>query len=561
MARVDSCVMRKEASMRKQGLGVAVAVLASAARADVLHVDADAPLAGDGQTWNTAYRFLQDALAEAEGNPTVTEIRVAQGTYRPDRDEAGNVTEGDREATFQLAGGVSLRGGYAGLGQPDPDSRDIALYETVLSGDLLGDDGPGFLNNDENSYHVVTGSGTSDTAVLDGFTITAGNADGPADPANVGGGMFNDAGSPTITSCTFRGNIAVTGGGMRNDGAGPTVLECLFLENRGSSTGGAIANVLSSPRVEACVFSDNSAQTGGAIVNGAGSLTVVDCTFSANAADGAGGVMWNVNITVVTVVNCVFLNNTAGAHGGVMRNQDTSVTRVVNCLFGGNAAPSGAVMYGIGGCTVHAANCIFADNEATIEGGALRNDGGSHTIFNGILWGNVPDQIADIAQNTTVKFSDVEGGWPGTGNINDDPLFVDPANDDYRHSAGSPCIDAGNNWGVSPDSADLDGNGDFDELTPLDLDGDPRFADDPATGDTGCGIPVVVDMGAYEYQGVPFGPVKLGDIDADGSVGVLDFLELLAAWGPCPSDCCPADLDLDDAVAVGDFLVLLANWG
>ena len=85
---------------------VAVAVLATAAPADILHVDDDAPLAGDGQSWNTAYRFLQDALAEAAGNADITEIRVAQGTCHPDRDEAGNVTDGDREATFQLINGV-----------------------------------------------------------------------------------------------------------------------------------------------------------------------------------------------------------------------------------------------------------------------------------------------------------------------------------------------------------------------------------------------------------------------------------------------------------------------
>ena len=85
---------------------------------------------------------------------------------------------GDRFATFELKNGVAIKAGYAGFGEPDPNARDTEVYETFLSGDLLGNDGTDFANNYENSYHVVTGSGTNDTAVLDGFIITAGNANG-----------------------------------------------------------------------------------------------------------------------------------------------------------------------------------------------------------------------------------------------------------------------------------------------------------------------------------------------------------------------------------------------
>ncbi len=159
--------------------GAAVVVLSSAAQAGaVLYVDDDAPPAGDGAGWGTAYRFLADALADASGGG-ISEIRVGQGTYQPDRDELNPGGTADREATFQLLNGVALMGGYAGFGAKDPDDRDTELYETILSGDLLGNDGPGeFEDNDENSYHVTTGSGTDETAGLDGFTITAGNANG-----------------------------------------------------------------------------------------------------------------------------------------------------------------------------------------------------------------------------------------------------------------------------------------------------------------------------------------------------------------------------------------------
>jgi len=71
---------------------------------------------------------------------------------------------------------------------------------------------------------------------------------------------------------------------------------------------------------------------------------------------------------------------------------------------------------------------------------------------------------------------------------------------DYRLSSGSPCIDAADNTAVPADELDLDGDGDATEPTPFDLDGDPRFRDDPTTPDTGLGTPPIVDMGAYEYQ-------------------------------------------------------------
>jgi hypothetical protein len=142
----------------------------------ILYVDDDAPAGGDGTSWETAFKYLQDALAAATGGD---QIRVAQGIYKPDQDEAGVVTPGDREATFQLISGVGLNGGYRGCPggdwSGDPDERDIDAYVTTLRGDLLGDDGADFANYDENSYHVVTADGTDGTAALDGFTVTAGN--------------------------------------------------------------------------------------------------------------------------------------------------------------------------------------------------------------------------------------------------------------------------------------------------------------------------------------------------------------------------------------------------
>ena len=115
---------------------------------------------------------------------------------------------------------------------------------------------------------------------------------------------------------------------------------------------------------------------------------------------------------------------------------------------------------------------------------------------------------------------------------------------DYRLAPGSPCIDAGDSttvWLVG--------------IT-LDLDGNLRFVDDPDTADTGVpdGNGAVVDMGPYEVQ-----DPCLSDLDGDGMISIIDLLDLLAAWGPCPG--CPADINGDGQVNIADLLLMLAAWG
>lgn len=147
--------------------------------ARIIYVDDDANGLNDGSSWANAYNFLQDALSYTRSDPNVNEIRVAQGIYKPDANSADPNGSGDRYATFELINGVSLIGGYAGLGEPDPNIRDIQLYETILSGDLNGDDEPNFVNNVENSYNVCHIGWTNGTTVLDGFTVVSGDANNP----------------------------------------------------------------------------------------------------------------------------------------------------------------------------------------------------------------------------------------------------------------------------------------------------------------------------------------------------------------------------------------------
>ena len=250
----------------------------------IIYVDDNTAGTNDGSNWENAYVYLQDALADANSAEKPVEIRVAQGIYKPD--QGAVQTPGDREATFRLINGVTLIGGYAGLGEPDPNARDVELYETILSGDLNGDDvlvdvvdvdDPwDFLyepTRAENSYNIVTGSGTDDSVVLDGFTITAGNTNpgsssglspptGPDDDRwrfTSGAGMFNIFGSPAVANCTFTMNSAFVGGGMFNYDCNLTLTNCSFSENY-SHGGGGMYNKRCSLILANCTFSENWAE-------------------------------------------------------------------------------------------------------------------------------------------------------------------------------------------------------------------------------------------------------------------------------------------------------------
>ena len=169
------------------------------------HVDADAPgSVHDGRSWGTAMLTLQAALAAAGSGD---QILVAEGTYKPD--QGPTFTAANRQASFLLKEGLTIRGGFAGYGQPNPDERDFAKHETILSGDLKSDD-QGSLNLSDNSYHVVIGPADGLPATLDGVTVTGGNADGPY-PHHYGGGLYNPDGKLQAINCTFRDNTGVSG--------------------------------------------------------------------------------------------------------------------------------------------------------------------------------------------------------------------------------------------------------------------------------------------------------------------------------------------------------------
>ena len=308
---------------------------------------------------------------------------------------------------FQLISDVTLAGGYAGCGAPDPDERDIAVYETILSGDLAGDDvvvaAEDLMDEptrSENSYHVVTGRGTDESASLDGFMVSGGYASTAVlGTSRFGGGMYSFQGAATVTNCTFSGNVAaVLGGGMYNRQSDLTVTNCTFSGNSSGTDGGGMFNLESFPTIANCVFRRNYASSGGGMSNRESAPTVTNCVFSENS-------------------------------GGAMTNDRGSGPTVTNCTFSGNSG------YGI-------RNLI--DSTAVVT--------------NSILWDDFFQEI--IGGSPTISFSNVQGGYLGEGNIESEPLFLDADGGDWRLRSESLCIDSGDNDAV-PVEIETDLNGDL----------------------------------------------------------------------------------------------------
>jgi len=465
------------------------AALCTSTFGKIIYVDDDAAGTNDGSSWENAFTFLQDALVDANDSEKPVEIHVAQGIYSPDQGKSQ--TLGDREATFQLLNGVALKGGYAGLGMPDPNAREITGYETVLSGDLNSDDVDVAdlrdllmeLTRIENSFHVVTGSWTDNIAVLDGFVICGGNAlENGAGMLNEsgapivrnctfignmashgnGGGMCNEMGSPVLTNCMFRRNLAVTGGGIACRGLGnPTIIECTVSENLAMQVGGGICTRDNNPTIENCLITNNTSMSyGGGLYCIWSEALITDCIIAENwswnygggifcehtpptitgclidgnwAFVGGGGI--DCLASSPTITNCIISNNTSIIYHGGGIYSGSSSPKVSNCIISGNSAYlDGGGIHCSGadedGGFPEITNCTFSMNSASRGGGALSSQTKASVIVkNCILWG---DTIPQITGEITISYSYIQGGWEGEGNTDADPLFVDSNSSDYH---------------------------------------------------------------------------------------------------------------------------------
>ena len=490
------------------------AAVAFAEPAKVIYVDAGATGAKIGLSWTDACNSLQDALAAAAAADKPVEIRVAQGVYKPDR--GIGITPGDRTATFKLLNGVAVKGGYAGVSGSDPNARDVEIYETTLSGDLAGDDGAEGSGRINNSLRIVTGSGTDKTAVLDGFTITAGFSS--FDPAGTSGdrgaGLMVNAGSPTVLNCRFTGNHASGPGGVvtARNGACPNLTGCEFLNNHGAglycmensnpvltdcrfegNIFRGLESLHSSPVVIGCQFIgnwrnaiqavDSNSVLTDCVFTGGGSempdqgidfisgratltgctfngfkdgameapddLTLVRCTFRDNSGFMAGAVRGAFSRRI-TALECTFAGNDGSVVGAIWGGD----LELHDCEFTGNSG-SGAGAVDGGHERFVANGCVFSGNSGRHGAGAISSraevqrlsnctfvgNRGQHGTFDFLPFGPVPIRLTQCivrdgpeplasrfsgATQISVTYSNVQGGYPGEGNFDADPCFVDP---------------------------------------------------------------------------------------------------------------------------------------
>ena len=418
------------------------------------YVDLEASAGGDGLSWATAFRHPQDAMDVV---PPGSEVWVAEGTYT--RRDVGDTV------LLSMANGVSVYGGFAGT-------------ESAL-GDRNWDDHPVILDGEDSCYHVVV---AADDAAIDGLTVTRGLCDNSSDDQG-GAGVYSDDCVFEILNCRFVDNNAPynSGAAVLNRQGVMLIQNTIFMGNTAGDYGGAASSFHGLMTVDRCSYVGGSAgNDGGAIYGYSAQMTVTDTTFIGNEAFDGGAMCFDG--ATASLSNCVFSGNTASYRGGA--------------IWDGNLSAFG------GSCTV--TNCTITGNAAGVAGdgggggGVLSYGSPALDITNCIIWGNTvgitpsPSQITvEDSGIVAVSYSDIEGGYAGSGNIDADPLFVDAdgadntvgtEDDDLRLQSGSPCIDVADGP-VAP---------------ALDLDGNPR-ADDSAASNDGVGPPWA-DMGAYEYQ-------------------------------------------------------------
>lgn len=373
-------------------------VVGQTAEASVIHVDATPSGSGnDGSSWPDAYSDLQTALAAATSGD---QIWVAEGSYRP-------TSGADRTVSFQLKTGVEVYGGFAGnelaLGDRNPSN-----HTTTLTGDIGAP-----INPFDNTHHVIVASGVDDSAILDGFTITQGNANGVA-PNDQGGGLLcSFGGSPTVRQCSISGNGATFGGGV-------------------------YCGVDSSPKLVNCTLAANfSSGEGGGMLNKDASPVLINCLLSGNQAGTDGGGMFNEFFTsgVPILINCTLTGNRAVTAGGGIYNSFTSPT-LTNTLIWNNQEGS-----------------VVTSPGASIVNFGLEGFGQSLPVFSHCL-------VANFSKATL----DETGTSPDTNLNPEDPLFEEPIFSpgltflgDFRLKRGSPGINAGVN-SANAEALDRAGN-------------------------------------------------------------------------------------------------------
>ncbi|MDJ0765842.1 MAG: right-handed parallel beta-helix repeat-containing protein [Myxococcota bacterium] len=421
----------------------------------------------DGQTWSTGFATIaegiEQAMSLAEDLEEACEVWVRAGTYR--------VFNTSPDESLMLPSGTQLYGGFAGT-ESARDQRDVVEHLTIIDGE-----GPG--NGAPHVRAVIRISDAEDVRV-DGFFIRGGRAA----PGDNGAGAILMNSSVSFVNCTFQDHKASgDGAGIYAESSDLTLSECVFTEHEGHR-GGGLHTRWSTVTIEESYFTANSAREAGAgIFFGEGTTaTVSDTVFDENYAHQGGGFCsdWRARVTVTA---STFIDNRADEWGGAINLYNESHLTVENSIFVGNEARTGGAISAMGEIYTQIVNCTMAGNRAHDWGGAIAGDPQAlFRVANSIIWHNEPSGAGSNA-SYEVRYSDVQGGFPGEGNLNLDPKFVDVEGGDVTLAVDSPCIDAA----------------DGDMAPATDRVNFPRY-DAPESENIGAGDPIYADMGAYEFN-------------------------------------------------------------
>ena len=421
--------------------------------------------------------------------------------------------------------GVTITGGAAGTMGMSPGAA-IACIESspTISRCVIRDNGIYFAGMFEYSYGGGIHCGENSSPLITDCIIkdnTCGMGGAAVDC--VGGG------SPAIVDCIIEGNYSGWGaGGVEGSSASLAMTDCIVRGNRGT---GIICQG-SDTTISRCTIADNTyASAGGGVYCRDGSPTIEHCIIRGNQArswDGGGSMAGGITCynSSPNISNCIIAGNRAdgsndggvwnAGYGGGVKSIANSNPTITNCVLWGNMAD---------------------DEGGGVYGGAIMKDS--------ILWGNSPDQIGSVG-SPVVSYSDIQGSWPGVGNIADDPCFVDAVGGDYHLRLDSLCIDAG-------DPCTAAGG--------VDIDGFARVADGDGDGSA------VVDMGADEVGVIGSWHSATqchGDGDGDGDVDTVDWPAFRDAFGwayPYASYDVRGDLDRDADVDTADWPSFRDHFG
>jgi hypothetical protein len=380
------------------------------------------------------------------------------------------------------------------------------------------------------------------------------------------GAVLVESGFSTISGTTFRNNQANGFGGALalSQGASVSISSSLFEDNSvPDQRGGAIQTIDSTLSIAGSTFRNNRTGGGdaGAINAVNGSVSVSDSLFEANiASGGSGGAISLRSAATLSVVGSTFIANQAqSGSGGAVAARDTGIITLDRCTLRGNSAPSGSGggASGRGSAQLTITNSVLVGSLAPSGSGAavavrdtsgmnvinctiidsgqfaVRNSGSSNlNVANTIVRGGTAPLT--LGSRINITYSNIEGGFAGTGNIDAPALFVNAAGGDYRLAAGSAGIDAGSNTAAA--------------VLTLDLGGEPGFQDDAATADTGEGAAPIVDIGAHEFVGG-----CQADFNGDGFLDFFDYDDFVSCFEGAGTPGCDADFNGDGFVDFFDY--------